>query len=727
MIIKKLTIKNFRSYYGEQSFDFSDRLNLILGANGDGKSTLFDAITWVFATDGKNSDMTTSSLVSQKFFSLLPPAGFGEVRVSAYVKHINHDYIIERSFLVTKGMDGKMRISDPKHIGYMYIPGVARKTVPAQDLIEKKGIFPAVIKKYCLFKGESELNIFKDQKTLINLINLFSEVKDFDPFKEFSGYAKKLTDQARKTAFIKDKQKAKKAEGIKEEISNKEKLLQSLIDRRKDWKQSYNDYDKWISDIENSRDTIELVHGLQDSINTKETEKRNLEAELDENYSIKLLDNYWILYGFKPILEEYATKAQQVSEERERIKSEFDYQQLKKKADKEALESLEKEFAQLPWFIPDIKTMQEMLSEHRCKVCGTEAPEGSAPYNFMSKRLQEAISQKKGKIEKEENKEEKKTVLFVNDFINPLRRHSISFYGFDTEIEQIGLKISQKIESNDKIHEKIDTISHRIQESKNKISEIIAQSASGVNADSYYDLFNKLKNWSKSKEETNEKIADADRKIPELKKDIEKLNKEYNKYISKEGQIYASMYTFFSLLSQSLDRAESSSFDEFLEKLEIEANKFISILNVDDFTGSIDIYNNGDGKVFLQLVDKNGKIVEHPNTSLETTMHISILLAISELTKKERDNEYPLIFDAPTSTFDEGKDVDFYACLNTKVEKQCIVVTKSFLNRNEGGDFEVDVNRIKTFDCPIFRIKKRTGFDKKDLSTIETIVEQYNN
>lgn len=729
MIINKLTIKNFRSYYGEQSFEFSNRLNLILGANGDGKTTLFDAIKWVFSTDGRNSDMTASSLVSQKFFSLLPPAGLGEVRVSAYVKHMNHNYIIERSFLVTKEIDGKMKISDGKHIGYMSIPGVSRKTEPAQDIIEKKGLFPAVIKKYCLFKGESELNIFKDQQTLINLINLFSDVKDFDPFKDFSGYAEGLTDQARKTASIKDKQKAEKAEEIKGEIKQKEIQLQSYIDRRKDWKQSYSDYDKWISELENSRDTIELVHGLQDTINSKEADKKNLEAELDENYSIKLLDNYWILYGFKPILEEYAEKAQKLSSEREKLKNEYDYQQLKKKANKdakkEALESLEKEFSQLPWFIPDIKTMQEMINDHRCKVCGTEAPEGSAQYIFMQKRLQEAISKKKGTIE-EDQQEEKAPILFVNDFINPLRRHSISFYGFDTEIEQIGSMIGKKIESNDKIHEKIASVSNKIQECKRKINEIIAQSASSVDASSYYDLFDKLTKWSKGKEETNEKITDADRKIPELKKDIEKLNKDYNKYISTEGQIYASMYTFFSLLSKSLDRAESSSFDEFLEKLKKEANKYISILNVDDFTGYVDIYNNGDGRVFQQLVDKNGKIVEHPNTSLETTKHIAILLAISELTKKERDNEYPLIFDAPTSTFDEGKDADFYACLNDNVEKQCIVVTKSFLNRNDDGEYVYDEERLEKFNCPIYRISKKAGFDQKDLATIETIVEPYN-
>ena len=371
MIIKKLTIKNFRSYFGEQCFEFSERLNLILGANGDGKSTLFDAIKWVFSTDG----------------SMLPPSGHGEVKVSVSVRHANHDYMIERSFIVTKNIDGKMKISDSSHIGYMSIPGVARKTSPAQDLIEKKGLFPAVIKKYCLFKGESELNIFKDQKTLINLINLFSEVKDFDSFKSFSSYAEHLANQARTSAKDKDQRRARKASEIKEEIEIKERRLQSLIDRREDWKKSYLDYDKWISDLDNSKDTIELVHGLQETINSKEHEKENLEESLDENYSVKLLDNYWILYGFKPILEEYSQKARKLSEERESLKRAFDYKELKKVAEKdakkEALKSLEQEFAQLPWFIPDIDTMKEMLEEHRCKVCGTSAPEGSAPYNFM--------------------------------------------------------------------------------------------------------------------------------------------------------------------------------------------------------------------------------------------------------------------------------------------------------------------------------------------------------
>ena len=52
MIIKNLTITNFRSYYGENSIDIGNGLTLIIGANGDGKTTLFEAVEWLFDTVG---------------------------------------------------------------------------------------------------------------------------------------------------------------------------------------------------------------------------------------------------------------------------------------------------------------------------------------------------------------------------------------------------------------------------------------------------------------------------------------------------------------------------------------------------------------------------------------------------------------------------------------------------------------------------------------------------
>lgn len=52
MIIKEIRIKNFRSYYGDcNRFEFSDGLTLILGDNGDGKTTFFEALEWLFKTE----------------------------------------------------------------------------------------------------------------------------------------------------------------------------------------------------------------------------------------------------------------------------------------------------------------------------------------------------------------------------------------------------------------------------------------------------------------------------------------------------------------------------------------------------------------------------------------------------------------------------------------------------------------------------------------------------
>lgn len=47
MKLNKIIIKNFRSYYGENSFELSDGLTLVIGDNGDGKTTFFRGIGMV--------------------------------------------------------------------------------------------------------------------------------------------------------------------------------------------------------------------------------------------------------------------------------------------------------------------------------------------------------------------------------------------------------------------------------------------------------------------------------------------------------------------------------------------------------------------------------------------------------------------------------------------------------------------------------------------------------
>ena len=43
----------------------------------------------------------------------------------------------------------------------------------------------------------------------------------------------------------------------------------------------------------------------------------------------------------------------------------------------------------LPWNLPDKETMQEMIDDEICKVCGRPAEKGSDAYNFMVNKFRE--------------------------------------------------------------------------------------------------------------------------------------------------------------------------------------------------------------------------------------------------------------------------------------------------------------------------------------------------
>lgn len=61
MKLNKIIIKNFRSYYGENCFELSDGLTLVIGDNGDGKTTFFEALEWLFDTSKDNKSESNIS------------------------------------------------------------------------------------------------------------------------------------------------------------------------------------------------------------------------------------------------------------------------------------------------------------------------------------------------------------------------------------------------------------------------------------------------------------------------------------------------------------------------------------------------------------------------------------------------------------------------------------------------------------------------------------------
>ena len=114
MIIKNIRINNFRSYYGNNQLSLSDRLTLIIGDNGDGKTTLFEALEWLFDTTGENRK---ESHISEKRKSELEIGESDVVSVGITFEH-DGEKEIEKSFIFERTSETELRTRDYKFVGY---------------------------------------------------------------------------------------------------------------------------------------------------------------------------------------------------------------------------------------------------------------------------------------------------------------------------------------------------------------------------------------------------------------------------------------------------------------------------------------------------------------------------------------------------------------------------------------------------------------------------------
>ena len=734
MIIKKLVIKNFRSYYGEKVFEFQKGLNLILGANGDGKTTFYDALDFVLTdADFERKSTSLSSCVSKKMFAELKPGLSGTVSVTIDMLNAeNRLRTLEHSFVVTKTDDETMTFSGHQHVGYVSLSNGGRKTYLVREMLQGEGLFPAIIKKYSLFKGEKALNIFEDKTTLQNLINLFSDIKDLGPYKSFAQFGEETSSRAVAAAQKKDRLANDASQRLLQDRQRLEDRLKQEERRLADLQATYSDNQSKIDAIEADLQTIELVHGMQDAIKDLQAELDMKREQLDENYSTHLLDRLWILNGFQPTLELFAQKMSTLSEQKQAFINLERERVIREKAEKEAeqrtIEELKAKLTELPWYIPDVKTMQSMLEKERCLVCGTEAKKGSAAYEHIAQHLREALDHI-GRTKKKEVKEEPVEEIFKYRNVESIHQMSIQLYQYGMNLGDIVFDIEREKQKNDRIYAAINELSQTIDEKQTDMARVLSQSASGRDIGQLASSWTNIKHWYQTKEDASTEIGRiTTRVLPDLRKQIAENMEKYKKsVVDATAREFLKINQFYRMLGAALDRAESQSLQEFMDKLATTANRFLDMLNVDDFTGIIKISRDiRDNSIVVQLVDKHGRLVDNPNTSLFTTMHLSVLFAISELTKDNLNNEYPMILDAPTSSFDEGKDKTFYQVMNARLNKQCIIVTKSYLHKDDNDNFILDDKGIKKLQSikhiPIYRIQKRGGFDKKDQSTIDTIV-----
>ena len=720
MIIKEIRIKNFRSYYGDNNlFEFSDGLTLILGDNGDGKTTFFEALEWLFRTELDRGSQELEN-VSEMIKSKLEIGEQDEVSVFMSFEH-NGMKSVEKSFTFERTGESSYRVGKVNYTGYEDTFS-GREQVSGKLLINR--CYDAFIQRFSMFKGESRLDVFDDKTALKTLVDKFSDIKAFDELVEITNGFSKKSEAAYLKEMKSDEKVSIEAKSLELKIKSvNEKIFQKKTDI-KEKQASIDIYSSSLKELEQTQKSSERFKEIEDRRKTQQEKKTRIMSQIRAiDYNHALLDKYWILAPFPKVLQEFKQKCSLFSREKRRQEREFDKQQAetigKLKAVKEIQGTLINGSTELPWYLPDQETMEEMIHDHICKVCGRPAPEGSDAFEYMVHKLEDYKKHVEAKIQKElQEKEISDKTLFKYNQIENLHNLSISLSGSnESEINSYVVQINERLELVSRLREELKTIESKLQDTLDEKSRLLIQAGNvseTVLEKNYKDIIGLYEQKGRAEVRLTEMKNDLsllENQLSGYQKELDELNPS-----SSQVKILKDVHRALEEINKAFTNAKESNLRRFLHELEDKANEYLDILSANDFHGMVRLYKTADDSTEIKLISSNNTEITKPSGSQKTEMYISVLFAISDFTKEKRDEDYPLIFDAATSSFGDSKEEEFYNVIDG-LDKQCIIVTKDFMTKGVVRSKDID-----KLSCPVYRIKKADGFDKNNMATIRTII-----
>lgn len=720
MILKEIKINNFRSYYGNNCLTLSKGLTLIIGDNGDGKTTLFEALEWLFDTTGENRK---DSHISEKRKSELEIGESDEVSVSITFEH-DGEKEIEKSFTFERISEDSIRTRDYKFIGY-FIEGAERHSIAGDRLLNL--CFEPVIREYCMFKGEDKLNVFDNDTALKTLVDTFSGIRDFDKLVELTSSFEQSSARAANRELQNDKKVSNQAKELNTQLNDVTNDIQSIKAELNQKKISISEFSQKLELLEKNQETSERYQAIKERLKGMKDKRAKLAAWSSCEYSTNLLDEYWILRSFPAIIKEFSAKVSALSKEKRRLDKQETERRAKEAGEREAISKIQKlanDAVPLPWNLPDEATMREMIDDEICKVCGRPAPKGSEAYEFMCHKLNEYLTHITTEAKLHSDFVEEEKPLFPNSFINELHSRQIKLSG-DTEqdISKIATTISDRLEFVTKRKAELAEVEKQLQELETEQNDLLLQS--GLSADLLDKNISDLRGFFDAKSRAEIRVSELETTLKfkeNLKSEIQDKLSQLEP-TSSMTQVYQRVHTAFERIAKAFVNAKEQNVRNFLQMLETESNNYLQKLNKNDFYGIIRIRKTLNNSARIELYSDNGTRIENPNGALKTTMYMSVLFAISQITTLKREQDYPLIFDAPTSSFGGFKEDTFYNVIDT-IDKQCVIVTKDLLNVDKiTGQKMLDYDTINNLSCSVYRIEKVEPFDDKDLSTIQTIVK----
>lgn len=657
MEFKKLTIKNFLSYFDTNEIDFAETTTIVIGQNNTGKSKFFDAMN--FAIYGRVYDTQKESWtenekeiaalilnkhkINEALKANLQTVESGVSFVVDDVINPNILLLIER-FYSYKLADGKYEYSS-KRISFSEVDKFDGRTNPflgtdAQERI--KLYFSDSIKDFFLFQGEAASKIMQLQRGG-NFRRAVKEIARLEIFEKAKDYAEKYADTITRSVQIK-LGKGKKAKTEHERLSLD---INSLTEQKEEYQREKDEADSNIAKYKDS-----------------------LEKNEDELSKLKEFEDY---FKDKKVLEENRKRIkreiEEIDNEKSSIAEESIFYKVREKISsfKDFYSKLEKK-GEVPPSIPQFE-IKKALDCCRCTICNADLSEGTEGRKFAESRLSKGDTDKLG---------------------NYLRQLNYSVGDMSDEIQKVPVRLSQMLERKRNNEARKNNLL--------KGEEALAEKLMSINLDEENSSEKKLARINELRRRINDNTTflrnaerDSDNKdgsIRVIESQIFKKKKELESLVIEDAEIDDGdkiRIKYSSKLSQVMKKLFEIANDTAYKQVEQCANEFYKEMTHENAAIV------GDIKIDLQTseiytVDENGSRILNINQGNRISIQLAVIAGILTVAQEQFGIQYPFVTDAPVSHLGGDNKTSTIKTMVEAFEQSIIIIKDDTSTKNKAND-----------------------------------------
>lgn len=716
MKINSITINNFQSYYGEQTIEFGDGLNLIIGNGGKGKSKLFNAFYWVlfgkiyvtsegWCTTDNLYQSSHKALHNYEYFNkkaLSEAKVDGKISCSVQLEledDKGNNYIIERQASTIRQPQSEwdkpeswslpvasLKVTYDVPTGTKTVNGIIADGVVSD-------LFPEGIRGYIWFQGESldSLINFRNRQNLKEAVRHISYYPFYEKLTAIIGEAKNKIAKQEVRKLTEVNKQNNEAKALLARIRMLRERIQIEEENKKKHQQNIEIIQVALADDESKMEGLAGFSNLISDYDNCEKEIIRLNNRLTEldTEQRRLLPSLWLLRGIDGMIEQSKQIISSHVEEESSLP--------------------EKKYIDEP---SRIKLEEILNKDHRCFVCGSPVDEAHPhAVEWIMNRLKMQEEYYKELEDYRNNMEfSKQFNMFVGkiqDYPDYLLR---SLKGIDKQFQDIADDEEKLMALRKKQHDKKNELEKKIEDVKRKYGVDPHKEASNVPR-----LTTSIKASRSNLEKEKKLLNSCISTIKEYNLNLEEAERNLgaSSGTSAITKVAETEWKNISIFLESICRdVQEKARKELISKIQIRANEFYDKFTEHDrgYKGRIEI--NDDYTISFDA---------GLNTSHEDRKKMSIINALLSLNQEAIGTYYPFISDAPTSSFDPSTTHKYLMGIKD-IFHQTIIMTKDVeIGSDKYNDLikQDKVSRVFQLDTQSYRSDSK----KPEIWEVSTIVK----